>query len=133
MIFHGRAATNDAFVLEPATRRVAAVRVELLPDPSHDNRIVRAGDRASVRVGFAVLDAKGKPRPVAVRHAQADRHEPRYANGFEIVGVHGLWQTRKDDVAQQHSAVYFLDPPVTLNEGESLQVKFTNNTWPRLA
>ncbi|MFO0907547.1 MAG: PSD1 and planctomycete cytochrome C domain-containing protein [Isosphaeraceae bacterium] len=128
IVFNGTVATTDEIELAPTPGWLAAVRVEVLPDPSHRDRIVRLGDRANVRPSFLVVDAAGKTRPLAIRHAQADRYTPRYANGFEILGVQGTWLTDRSAVDRAHSAVYFLDRPVRLAPGERLRLRIPDNT-----
>jgi mono/diheme cytochrome c family protein len=125
--FTGTAATSDEFTLQPTPGWLAAVRVELLPDPAHKGRIVRSGDTAKVRPAFAVVGADGKPRPLAVRHALADRYEREYVNGSDVVGVQAGWTTEKADASQPHTAVYFLDRPVRLVKGETLVVKLPDS------
>jgi hypothetical protein len=128
VIFAGSAATNDELELAPTPGWLAAVRVALLPDPARKGRIVRSGDSANVRLELSRVGEDGKPHPVAVRHAQADRYAPRYANGFDILGVQSGWKTKAEDVGSKHSAVFFLDRPLRLARGERLRVRFANNT-----
>ena len=121
VVFSGPA-TNDEIELTPTPGWLAVVRIELLPDPSQGGRIVRTGDRARIKPAFAVVGTDGKARAVGVRHAQADRHAPRYVNGYDVIGVQGGWTTEPKDVKSPHSAVYFLDRPVRLSKGERLRV-----------
>ena len=44
--------------------------------------------------------------------------QPQYANGFEIIGVQSRWKTDPALAGKSHTAVYFLDPPVRLSQGE---------------
>ncbi|QDU87136.1 Planctomycete cytochrome C [Pirellulimonas nuda] len=110
--------------LHPTERRLAAVRVELLPHAKHAGLIVRKGGRGDMRVDLLVAGDKGERR-VGVRHAAADRSAPRYSNSFEIIGVQSGWKLQPDALDQPHSATFVLDQPLVLAEGETLSVKLT--------
>ena len=131
-VFSGGAATSDELTLAPTPGWLAAVRVELLlPGTAHHDQIVRWSgvDRATVRPTFAVADAAGKSRPLAIRHAQADRYAKQYVNGFDVIGVQGGWTTEKADVVRPHTAIYFLDRPVRLANGDKLVVTLPDNSF----
>jgi hypothetical protein len=113
--------------LAPSSDWIAAVRVEILPDAKHGGKIVRRGDSMTIVPSLMKVGADDEARKLAVRHAQADRYVPRYANGFEIIGVQSLWRTDPKQSKQPHTAVYFLDPPVRLAEGETLVVRFSGS------
>lgn len=113
--------------LQPGTRTVAAIKLELLPDAKHGNRIVRGDSKEMLKPVFEVVRKQGGALPVGIRHAQADRYAPRYANGFEILGVHGGWKLNPQDQSQPHTAVYHPEQPISLAPGETLRVRLPNN------
>ncbi|HYG77324.1 MAG TPA: PSD1 and planctomycete cytochrome C domain-containing protein [Planctomycetota bacterium] len=124
----GKNAKTLELELQPSGGAVAAIRVELLPDDSHDKRILIAGETATVNPEFYVERADKKLQKLAARFAVADRYIPRYSNGFEIFGVQSSWKTLAKDVTKPHTAVYFIDPPAALALGESVRVKFNNTS-----
>ena len=127
IVFVPSAPANFDVDLRPLGDRIAAVRIQLLPHAKHENKIARRGDGISLKPTFMVIGADDKRRSVAVRHAQADRYAPRYVNGFEIIGVQSSWRTDPKQSSQPHTAVYFLDPPVPLADGESLRIRFADS------
>jgi hypothetical protein len=113
--------------LQPSTRSVAALKLELLPDAKHGNQIFRDKGSDMPKPVFEVVPKQGAAKPVAIRHAQADRYAPRYANGFEILGVHGGWKLNPNELTQPHTAVYLPEQPVSLQPGEILRVRLPEN------
>ena len=99
--------------LKPGALRVAAVRLSL-PD-------AKPGSRSSLTVGFAVRNAAGKERKLTAGFAEATAHDVRYANGAEILGLGNTWSLTvpADGVS---SAVWLLDTPADLAEGDTLLV-----------
>jgi mono/diheme cytochrome c family protein len=129
IVFLNKAADTAEIDLEAPADHVAAIRVELLPEAKWDGRILRSGTgtATTIRPTFTLIRDGEKPRPLAIRHAQADRFAPRYANGFEVLGVQSGWLTRADDLSQPHTAVYLLDAPIALTAGDVIRVGFSNN------
>jgi hypothetical protein len=127
MVFEPSAPADFDVDLRPSGEWIAAVRIELLPHDNHQRKIARRGDSVTLKPTFFAIGAGDKRRNLAVRHAQADRYAPRYANGFEIIGVQASWRTDPKESDQPHAAVYFLDPPVRLVNGESLRVRFADS------
>ena len=52
---------------------LAAVKIELLPDAKHANRILQSGNSTLFKPVFSVVGKDGKSQPLAIRHVQADR------------------------------------------------------------
>jgi hypothetical protein len=107
---------------------LAAVKVELLPDGGHKNRIVRAGDSTIVHPALAVVHKAGKEQALAVRHAQANHYDPQYANGFEVIGVQAGWHTDPKAANQPHTAIFFLETPIRLEAGDVVRVHLAKHT-----
>jgi len=118
----GTANKNLEVSLTPSGRWIAAVKLELIPEDAHNKKIVVAGDTTSLSPEFST-QLKDKSKKVAVRFASANLNQKKYSNGFEVFGVQGNWKTEAKSATQPHHAVYFLDPPQFLNEGETFQVK----------
>ena len=102
---------------------IASIRIELLPDAKHQQQILRAGAKtATLKPQFSLMRKKsGSPEPLTSRLAEANVQEPRYANGFEILGVKDAWKIGAR--AEPATAVWLLDAPVTLQSGDKLLVK----------
>ena len=99
--------------LKPGALRVAAVRLAL-PE-------AKAGSRSSLSVGFAVRTAAGKERKLAVGFADATEKDTKYAGGAEILGIGNSWSLTVPATGTA-SAVWLLDAPVDLLEGDTLLV-----------
>jgi hypothetical protein len=109
--------------LRPTMGWLAAVKIELLPDATHRNRILRAGDRTIVRPSLAVVRKDGTIQPLRIHHAQADHYAPQYANGFEVIGIQAGWHTDPKVADKPHTAVYFLETPARLEVGDLVRVQ----------
>ena len=114
----GKPAATEITLKTPA---VAAVRIEILPDPAHGGSISRGGP-VTLKPAFARIDAAGKAHPLAVRAAEADRQKPRYANGFEVHSIAAGWTTDPAAATRPHTGTWLLAAPVALADGESLRI-----------
>jgi hypothetical protein len=130
VVFLGKTASATTFKLQPPPGWVSAIRVELLPHEQHQGSIVRSGASNSMSLKLtASLRQSGatKDTALAFRHADADLKEPRYRETEEIIGVKNLWKTAEKDSSKPHTAVWLLDQPVKLAEGDALTVKLDGN------
>jgi hypothetical protein len=124
--------TNDEFRLHPTPGRVAAIRVELLS--CEEGKVLRPGvTEATLRLR-ARLARKGQtnPQTLAFRAAAADRYAPHYQNGFEVLGVLGGWTINADSAAKPSTAVWLLDRPVEVGDGDTLTVDLQGNPAARV-
>ncbi len=113
-------ATDVARELSPKLRDIASVRLELFPT---EGSLFRKGvNGESVNLSLAVVGKDGKTRPVPIRYAAASAFEPVYRSSFALLGVHRGWQLGATQGSASQTAVYRLDSPLTLAEGESLRV-----------
>lgn len=115
--------------LELAQRTIAALKLELLPAEG-GKAINRSGTSELIKVTTEVVGKNGTTREIEARHAAADHFAPRYKSGFATIGVQAGWKL--DDLSKSHTAVFFLDPPLHLAEGETLQVRLGENTLARV-
>jgi len=109
--------------LEPGW--LAAIRVELLPEGT--NGITRGGGGTSLRPAFALVRGTSKPVELGFHHAEANLDEPRYANGYEIIGVRDNWRTSGKRVRERHEAVWVLNEPRRVEPGDALTVNLRND------
>ncbi len=114
--------------LLPGNFRVAAIRTRVVPGTEVEERLHSGNQRGVLKLSVQIKDKNGKLRAAGIYDAEADRKTPRYANGFELPGVKDGWNLSKQPGAQQ--AVWLLDPPVKLHEGESLVVSTSGDVLP---
>ena len=109
---------------------VAALRLELLPHEQHDGSIFRAKRvAANVQLSASLKRAgKNKEMKIAFYHADADFKEPRYANGYEIIGIKDLWKVSRQHAKEKQTGVWLLDPPMQVHQGDQLVVHLKENT-----
>jgi hypothetical protein len=106
----------------PASGWVAAIELELLPRGEHSGRITRGEVKGTTVQLAAAVRKKGEKRetPVSFYHADADHKEPRYVDGYEVIGVANGWKTSAEHAAEKQTSVWRLDPPQRLEDGDSL-------------
>jgi hypothetical protein len=116
-------------VLDPGAGRWTAVRVEVVPGPREAPERVHAGNQVSgVQLSFSIRDAQGKSRAAGVYFADADVKEPRYANGFEIIGVQRGWRLNQANVEERATSVWMFQEPLSLALGEKIVVNVDGDT-----
>jgi len=81
-----------------------------------------------LKMEAGVRSAGGKERPIGIHFADAAAKLARYANSNEIIGVHDGWRLPHDLPSSGLSAVWLLDAPVRLAEGETLVLTITGDT-----
>ena len=97
--------------------KLAALRLERLADPK----------APSLRFSAVVKrkgkgDEKDKETKLSFYRADADRKEPRYANGEEIIGIVNGWKPSTLHTGETQTAVWLLSPPLEVKSGETLVV-----------
>jgi len=106
---------------------VTAIRIELLPDPARGGSVSRGGE-VTLKPSFFRVPATGKPIPLKVRAAEADRRRARYSNGFEIPGIAQGWTSERGGEKLPHTAIWVLDEPLEPAENETLRVSLPAHT-----
>ena len=108
--------------LKPGALRVAAVRLSL-PE-------AKAGSRSSLTVGFTVRNAAGKERKLTAGFADAATKDLKHSGGAEILGIGNTWALTVPATGTA-SAVWLLDTPAELTEGDALLIAIDGaNTQP---
>jgi len=108
---------------------LATIRLELLPHSKHRNSILRnTAANVTFRPNF-FLRRKGetKETPIAFRFADADRREPIYRNGFDLLGIRETWRTSAKEKTGPHLSLWWLEQPVEVAAGDQLVVKIPTN------
>jgi hypothetical protein len=108
---------------------VAALRLELIPHTKRSNTIFRGKTTSATIQLSATLRRAGtkKETKLTFYHADADHKEPRYANGYEIIGIKDSWKVARDHAKEKQTGVWLLDPPVTVADGDVLTVTLKTN------
>jgi hypothetical protein len=108
--------------LEEST--LAAIRLELLPDERNGGTVVRGGGESTwVGLGARLVPGDGgEPVPLAFHHADADRKEARFANGFEVLGTRSGWVTSKAHTKEAQTGVWQLEKPLGVGPDRELEV-----------
>ena len=118
---------RDATLDISVTGTVTAIRFELLPDMPGHGSVARQGHSATLKPQFQHVDTAGRAQPVAIHFGEADHKRLRYANGFEVAGLRDGW-TSQDGIAHvPHTAIWLLDRPLRLADGEALRVTLPKN------
>jgi hypothetical protein len=108
-----------AITLNTGATPIASVRIDI-PKGS-----LPAGSAATINTRFAIVDSKGKERPVAFHLADATHREPRYNSTFELTDINTGWFLKMPD-ADVH-AVWLLETPVTTKADEKFVIHFESN------
>ena len=127
IIFAPAPATKTNIEFQAPSGWLAAIRIELLPNEKHGGNILRGNARSATFKPVFSLHRAGAKAPVdlASRQADADRREPRYFNGFSQIGIGSGWTlTNGKDTA---TAVWLLDPPVQIADGDTLFVRLEDS------
>ncbi len=108
---------------------LAAIRVELIPLASQGGSVLR--DKASkTEISFkASLKRLGQPaaQSLAFSLSDADHKADHYFNGENRPGLGGGWKIAARDLTNHQSAVWLLEQPLHLSEGDSLVLRFSEH------
>ncbi len=124
---------NLEVTLQPDAGRLAALRLELLPDDAHKGSCFRdKRDSTTVKLSASIKPKDGgKVVPVTFHRADTEHESPRYQMGQPIIGVLGGWKTDPKFAMQRQQAVWLLDP-VTIGDGDELIVKLNGDGLGRV-
>ncbi len=120
--------TVTANVDQPTT--IKAIRLEVLPDEANGGNVGRSNGRFSISMSvFSPADQEAK-----IAFAQVDRLNPnRYYSGFESRFLSGAWrsgparwQLPADEMRYPHTAVYHLESPLEITEGQAIVFKIAS-------
>ncbi|MDB5321745.1 MAG: Protein of unknown function (DUF1553)/Protein of unknown function (DUF1549)/Planctomycete [Phycisphaerales bacterium] len=107
---------------------ISAIRLEALPHAKHKNSFSRDGGKSptvTLAAAYTPKNSKAESR-LAFYHADADHKEPRYANGFEVIGIQGGWRLSASSQSPQ-SALYLLEKPIKAAEGDKLVISIKSD------
>jgi hypothetical protein len=105
---------------------VSAIRLEIVPQEISGEKRATRKKRSETAVSLAasLKRQNGKESKIPFYFADADHKKERYANGAAIIGVKDLWQISTEHGEQ--SAVWLLDKPVQVGEGDLLIIALGN-------
>jgi hypothetical protein len=125
IVFAGGSGETEV-ALPLASNWLAAIRVELIPLAQDGGRVLR-GKAESTEISFhASLKRLGQSaaQPLAYSLSDADHKEDHYFNGESLPGLGGSWKIAAADATNHQSAVWLLQQPVHVGEGDSLVLRF---------
>ncbi|HEX2750660.1 MAG TPA: DUF1549 domain-containing protein, partial [Verrucomicrobiales bacterium] len=126
-ILFAKGGPRNAEITLPVTGPVCSVQLNLLADESHKKSIARSGSSVTLKPVFERIGADGKSHALAIRYADSAEKKPRYANGFEVLGVESGWTTIPERAAVTNESVWLFETPAIFGEGESLKVTLKDN------
>jgi hypothetical protein len=110
---------------------VVALRLEVLPHEKNGGRIARAAvkefDSLSVDLEASLRDAAGKETKLTFARADADHKEPRYENGYALLGITKGWSTSSERQSSPQTGVYNLAAPLRVEPGSKLAITLKRN------
>jgi hypothetical protein len=129
VVLPGAVAGNVEITVQPEEGWLAAVRLEALPHADNASSVFRQGIGAATLTLSATLQRPGKKaQPLMFRYADANFSEPRYSNGFEILGVHRGWRLSIPNKGERQVAAWLLETPIKLAAGDTLTFNLPNLT-----
>lgn len=132
-IAEGKSAARSEFTL-PA-RNVAAIRLELLPDPKTRSIVSGRGKGSDMLSFSATLKSGSHSSKLAIFHADADHKQERYSNGYTILGVESGWKLDEEHADEPASAVYLLATPTRVDSDDRLVISLgkASISWVRVS
>jgi len=116
--------------LHAAPGPMAALRIEVLPDSAHGNRVV-VENWESFTISKVTVELQkagaAKREPLELAAAYADRETDSYFDGEVLMSLLDGWTSRRKFVREPQTAAYLLARPVDLAEGDQLFVTFMGN------
>jgi hypothetical protein len=100
--------------------RMAALRMELLPEGT--NGIVRGSGFANIRLTARLATGTNAPRALTFSHAEATHKLPRFANGYEELGIIDSWRTDTNHLHEPQAGIWALTEPLVIQPGDTLLV-----------
>ncbi len=128
ILFGGPVKSTPTFTLKLPAGWLSTIRIELL-NPTKDGSILRNNQASITFKPVFELKRAGteKATPLAIRFADANRKEPIYRNGFDLIGIKDNWRTSARQRKESHTSLWWLDQPVEAMEGDALIVRIPTN------
>ena len=120
---------NTKFTLPVSNGWIAAIRLEIVPQEIKEAKKMAQKKRngSAITISASLKTKEGKETKVPFYFGDADTKAERYLNGsmgLPVLGVTDLWQISPEHDLQ--TAVWLLDKPVKVSDGELLIVNLGN-------
>lgn len=125
-----RESQEITLAVAPDAGWVGAVQVELLP--GEQNQIARGGGGLGLSVKLAVARGTNAPQALKVYFAEASDKDPRYANGYAILGIKDGWRTASSKPDQTQTAAWVLDQPLAVTASDRLLITLKSDALSRV-
>jgi hypothetical protein len=124
--FSDKAKETVKVTLALSNMRLGAIRLQIVPQENMEEKTTSKKKRNGTAFTVAAsLKSKGaKDKKLGLYFGDADHKEERYSNGSTILGVTDLWQISTE--ADLQTAVWLLDKPLQVHDGDSLMVNLGN-------
>ncbi|MEY5009182.1 MAG: hypothetical protein RLZZ253_321 [Verrucomicrobiota bacterium] len=119
------ASNSLQFALRIPSGPIAALRIELLPSPEHQNRILRSGDPDTMHLLPSVRLRKADgtlSEPLLFRRGHASHADPTYFQGEQQPDISKGWKPAARHSAEPQSAAWCFQKPVCIADGDQLEV-----------
>jgi hypothetical protein len=105
---------------------LAAIRVELIPLPHDAGRVLRDMAETTAIVFDAILKRNGQAavQPLEYSISDSDHKADHYFNGESVPGLNRGWKIAAGDASNYQSAVWLLQQPVHVSDGDALVLRF---------
>jgi hypothetical protein len=110
--------------LEPRPGWISSIRLDLLKRDERSAKITsKSAPSPLIRFTASLKSAEsGKTTKLKMCHAEADHLNPLYSNGDAVLDVKNGWRTDPRLADSTQSAVYHLERPIRLAEGDQLVI-----------
>lgn len=109
--------------VKPETTWVSSLRLEALPHAVNNGTVFRKGlTSGTLMLSASVRHADGKVDKLPIRYADAKNAEPRYSNGFAMLGVHRGWRLSSAHAKERQVSSWLLDTPLRMAPGDTILV-----------
>jgi mono/diheme cytochrome c family protein len=112
--------------ITPKLPTLCALRIDISSEQTNPGASRGRTRDGSLITAALRVERNGKTENIPLRYAGANYWEPRYVNGFDLVGVHRGWRLSPAHADKTHTAFWLPAAPVPLN-GEDRLVLVTNN------
>jgi len=131
LLINAKTTQNTSITFKAATNtRIAAMRLELLPDDMHQGSIELNGTADGMTLmpslSYRPLDSK-KDVVIPMLHADADLKEPLYTGTVERPGITSGWKTSAKQTHSKHTSDWLFVEPINLKPGESLTLRLSDH------
>jgi hypothetical protein len=118
---------NVTLRLMPKPGRLASIRLDLALINNGSASITPDTDvLVDLRIAYKPVDGD-KTHPVNSRMSGATEMMPDYIEGTEALGVHTGWNLSPDMLTKDQSAVWVLERPLTISQGDIVELRFVKN------